>query len=119
MNKLRRNINNFYKTYGENDRFTKSDMYNLDALMSAYESLWFALDENGDIMTIEEYQWVSALYGELGDYIAELPEPTYHWQSMTMGNIVESFAEVICQVWDSLVHYHTIDIKWHYCRKGY
>ena len=45
--------------------------------------------------------------------------PTYKWQSAKMGNIVENFGDVIRQVWDSLVHYHTIDIKWHYCRKGF
>jgi hypothetical protein len=43
----------------------------------------------------------------------------YKWQSLTMGNIVPTFADVIRQVWDSLIHWHTIDIKWKYNRKGF
>lgn len=43
----------------------------------------------------------------------------YKWQSLTMGNLVETFGDVVRQVWDSLIHYHTIDIKWKYCRKGF
>jgi hypothetical protein len=43
----------------------------------------------------------------------------YKWQSMTMGNIVETFGEVICQVWDSLIHHHTLDIKWKYNKNGF
>ena len=43
----------------------------------------------------------------------------YKWQSLTMGNVVETFGEVILQVWDSLIHYHTLDIRWKYNRKGF
>lgn len=43
----------------------------------------------------------------------------YKWQSLTMGNLVENFGEVIRQVWDSLINYHTLDIKWKYNRKGF
>jgi hypothetical protein len=43
----------------------------------------------------------------------------YKWQSLTMGNIVPTFADVIRQVWDSLIHWQAIDIKWKYNRKGF
>lgn len=43
----------------------------------------------------------------------------YKWQSLTMGNLVEMFGEVICQAWDSLIHYHVLDIKWKYNRNGF
>lgn len=43
----------------------------------------------------------------------------YKWKSMTMGNIVKTFGEVIHQVWDSLIHYHTLDIKWKYNKNGF
>ncbi len=43
----------------------------------------------------------------------------YKWQSMTMGNVVENFSEVIKQVCESLIHYHTLDIKWKYNRNGF
>ena len=43
----------------------------------------------------------------------------YKWQSITMGNIVKTFGEVVSQVWDSLVHYHVLDIKWKYNRNGF
>lgn len=43
----------------------------------------------------------------------------YKWQSQTMGNIVETFGEVIKQVFESLIKYHTIDIRWKYNRNGF
>ena len=43
----------------------------------------------------------------------------YKWQSLAMGNVVETFGEVIRQAWDSLVRYHIIDIKWRYNRNGF
>jgi hypothetical protein len=43
----------------------------------------------------------------------------YKWQSMTMGNIVETFRDVVRQVWESLVYFHTLDIKWKYNRNGF
>lgn len=43
----------------------------------------------------------------------------YKWYSQTMGNIVETFGEVILQVWDSLIHYHTLDIRWKYNKNGF
>ena len=45
--------------------------------------------------------------------------PKYKWRSKTMGNIVETFGEVILQAWDSLVHYHTLDIRWEYNKNGF
>lgn len=44
---------------------------------------------------------------------------TYKWMSLTMGNIVPTLGDVIRQAWDSLIHYHTIDIRWSYCKEGY
>ena len=38
----------------------------------------------------------------------------YKWQSLTMGNIVENFGDVLKQVWESLTKYHTLDIIWKY-----
>ena len=43
----------------------------------------------------------------------------YKWQSLTMGNIVENFGEVLKQVWESLTKYHTLDIKWKYNKNGF
>lgn len=43
----------------------------------------------------------------------------YKWQSVTMGNIVEAFSDVLKQVWESFVKYHTIDIRWKYNRNGF
>lgn len=43
----------------------------------------------------------------------------YKWQSLTMGNLVESFYEVIRQIWESLIHYHTLDFKWKYNPTGF
>ena len=34
------------------------------------------------------------------------------WESVTMGNFVDTFGEVLKQVWESLIKYHTLDIKW-------
>jgi hypothetical protein len=43
----------------------------------------------------------------------------YKWKSKTMGNIVCTFSEVILQAWDSLIHYHTLDILWEYNKNGF
>lgn len=43
----------------------------------------------------------------------------YKWQSLTMGNLCTNFGEVIHQIWDSLIHYHTLDIKWKYNKNGF
>ena len=43
----------------------------------------------------------------------------YKWQSLTMGNIVENFGDVLKQVWESLIHYHTLDLKWKYNKNGF
>lgn len=44
--------------------------------------------------------------------MAKQPKTMYEWQSMTMGNIVNSLKEVRKQMWESLVKHHTLDIKW-------
>ena len=120
MKNLRNLINQFYKHYcPANTKLSRADMHSHTALMTAYEDMWLAMDECGDMLTAKEYSWLLALYNELGDYIAEMPAPVYRWHSATMGNIVQTFGEVITQALDSLIHYHTIDIRWHYCRKGY
>lgn len=43
----------------------------------------------------------------------------YKWQSMKMGNIVKNFSDVLKQMWESLINYHTIDIRWKYNRNGF
>ena len=43
----------------------------------------------------------------------------YKWQSLTMGNVVETFGDVLKQVWESLTKYHTLDIKWKYNKEGF
>lgn len=43
----------------------------------------------------------------------------YKWKSLTMGNIVENFGDVIKQAWESLTKYHTLDIKWKYNKNGF
>lgn len=43
----------------------------------------------------------------------------YKWQSLTMGNVVCTFGEVIRQAWHSLIRYRTIDIRWKYNRNGW
>ena len=43
----------------------------------------------------------------------------YKWQSVTMGNIVENFGDVLKQVWESLTKYYTLDIKWKYNKNGF
>jgi hypothetical protein len=35
-----------------------------------------------------------------------------YWMSLTMGNIVPTFKDVLKQVWESLTVYHTIDVRW-------
>lgn len=42
----------------------------------------------------------------------------YKWQSLTMGNVVKNFWEVIRQVLESLIQYHTLDIYWRYDPDG-
>lgn len=43
----------------------------------------------------------------------------YKWQSLTMGNIVENFGEVVLQVMENFFKYHVVDIRWRYNRKGF
>ena len=121
MKNLRNRINKFYREYDIEHQFvtltiSKSGMHDRDTLMTAYESLWFTMEYYED--NAAEYQWLSRLYGDLGDYMQEC-HTTYHWQSATMGNIVPALGDVVRQVFESLFKYHTIDIKWQYCRKGF
>jgi hypothetical protein len=41
------------------------------------------------------------------------------WQSVTMGNIVENFSDVLKQIWICLVKHHTLDLKWKYNKNGF
>lgn len=36
----------------------------------------------------------------------------YYYQSLTMGNVVETKREILAQVFESLFRYKTLDIKW-------
>lgn len=120
MKSLRKNINKFYKYYNIANpnysiKVSKSDMYDHNTLMEVYECIWDNLMYYVDEDTVG-YKWLLDLYGELGDYMDDIP---YKWQSLTMGNIVASFGDVVRQVWDSLIHYHTLDIKWAYNKRGF
>lgn len=127
MKTLRKTISKFYAEYyhilghGKGTKLTKSEMLDHNTLMSVYEDVWVALDyEMLDYDTHpSEYKWVSDLYGDLGDYIHDLEPTTYKWYSMTMGNIVPNFGDVLSQVWDSLIHYRVLDLRWQYKRGGF
>jgi hypothetical protein len=43
----------------------------------------------------------------------------YKWKSLTMGNIVETFGDVIYQALESLIYFRTLDIRWKYNKKGF
>ena len=43
----------------------------------------------------------------------------YKWYSKTMGNIVPTFWDVICQALESLVRYRVFDIRWEYNPNGF
>lgn len=73
MKKLFKNIKKFYKKYDTTHlfednmvTFTKDDMYDYSALMSAYEAIWFTLEDYEDH---DACKFLTNLYGELGDYI--------------------------------------------------
>jgi hypothetical protein len=81
-------------------------------------------------MVIKEYydddgniEFAKVLFRIKGKQTRELEKrigaKTYKWQSMTMGNIVETFGDVLKQAWESLVKYHTLDIKWKYNKNGF
>lgn len=117
MKNLRKRINYFYKHYDVNLDYacniSRAGMHNEDALMTAYESIWVTMGfyESGDPI----YPWLTALYADLGNYM----RTRHKWQSVTCGNIVDTFGEVVHQAWDCLINYHTIDIRWRYSRKGF
>lgn len=73
MKPLRPRINHFFRyydlsTFGHSD-FTRADMCDRDALMTAYEAIWLTLEEFDG--TKREHKWLTDLYGDLGDYIAD------------------------------------------------
>lgn len=41
------------------------------------------------------------------------------WYSLTMGNIVDTFGEVVKQIWDSLINHHILDLKWERTKKEF
>ena len=43
----------------------------------------------------------------------------YKWMSLTAGNIVETFGDVIVQIIDNLFRYHFLDLRWSYNRNGF
>ena len=43
----------------------------------------------------------------------------YKWQSLTMGNIVATFGEVVRQAWESWRVFRILDIKWKYNKNGF
>lgn len=42
-----------------------------------------------------------------------------HYQSLTMGNLLPTFPEVIKQIFESLFKYRTLDLKWKYRKEGF
>ena len=77
MKKLMHKINKFYKKYDltfSNITLTKSDMYDHDALMTAYEAMWFTM-ECYDTAS-DGYRWLLHLYNELDDYMHNPPKYT-------------------------------------------
>lgn len=81
-------------------------------------------------MVIKEYydddgniEYAKVLFEIKGKKMRELEKligvKTYKWQSLTMGNIVENFGDVLKQIWESLVVYHALDLKWKYNRNGF
>lgn len=48
-----------------------------------------------------------------------MKERKYKWMSLTMGNIVTNIWQVIAQIFESLIVYHTLDLKWRYNKNGY
>ena len=79
MKKLLKNINLYYKKYDLAHPFTeikltKADMHDHETLMSVYENIWETLEyyevrANSFNQNLDTYKWLTALYGELGDYI--------------------------------------------------
>ena len=71
--KLRKNINKFFEEYDPERICTKvmtrSDMDDHNALMTAYEFLWMMMEYYDYDPDSAEYQWMAALYAQLGDYI--------------------------------------------------
>lgn len=43
----------------------------------------------------------------------------YKWQSITTGEIVRNFWEVLIVVWEDLTHFHLLNIKWKYRKEGF
>lgn len=120
MKNLKYRINKFYKYYSINNiKLSRADMHDKDTLMNVYENMWLNMDEDGPDLTDDECAWLTNLYGDLGDYIADMHTLKYKWQSLTMGNIVCTFGEVIAQIFSSLFEYHTLDIQWKYNKNGF
>ncbi len=95
MRKLRYKINKFYKRYDltfSNTTLTKSDMNNEDALMSAYEALWLTMEHYED--NTAEYQWLSSLYAELGDYITTPPKTRHN--AIAIFELIISIFGILC-----------------------
>jgi hypothetical protein len=74
-------------------------------------------DDNGNI------EFAKVLFEIKGKKMRELEKrlniKTYKWQSLTMGNFVTNFAEVVRQAWESWTIFHILDIRWKYNRNGF
>jgi len=79
--KLYKNIKKFYQYYDLSKSkvtFTKADMYDHDALMTAYEAMWRTLDYYDHPTTCK---FLTNLYDELGDYLHHIPaQPKYTYK---------------------------------------
>ena len=45
--------------------------------------------------------------------------PKYKWQSVTTGEVVENFWQVIRAIWIDLTKFHFLNIKWKYKKEGF
>lgn len=43
----------------------------------------------------------------------------YKWHSKQTGEVCKNLREVIHAIWIDLRHYHFVNIKWEYSRKGF
>lgn len=74
MKKLLKRLNKFYKKYDitnfdEKVKLYPEYMYDLDYLMSAYESIWFSLEAYEDSTACK---FMAELYRDLHDYMFDL-----------------------------------------------
>lgn len=69
---LRKRLTKYFRDFtyvGAPRKVTDSDMCDVNALMDMKEAIWTTLDEED--LTAREHKWLTDLYGDLDDYIAD------------------------------------------------